>query len=121
MVFFCTARGPAIGGGKLNKPVVGIEINGLPYCTWEQFQAIRWALQQSHQMGRTPAVIYCGIHGDEVAAQNRERAEATTPNTRQVRSNNRGRGRAMENTTPNTQRLRSDNRGKKEGGREQEE
>ena len=87
---FWTARGPVIDGGKLNGPIGGIEINGLPYCTWEPFQGIRWALQQSHQIGRKPAVIYCGIHGDEVAAQNRERAEATTPNTRQVRSGNRG-------------------------------
>ena len=68
MDFFWPARGPVIDGGKLTEPVVGIEINGLPYCTWDQFQAIRWAIQQSHQMGRNQAVLYCGIHGHEVAA-----------------------------------------------------
>ena len=101
MDFFWTARGPVIDGGKLSKPIVGIEINGLPYCTWEQFQGIRWALQQSHQMGRKAAVIHCGIHGDEVAAQKRERAETANPNTHQVRSNSRGNKKASENKTGN--------------------
>ena len=95
MDFLWTARGPVIDGGMLNKPIVGIEINGLPYCTWEQFQDIRWALQQSHQMGRKAAVIYCGMHGDEVAAQNwekassqhKETADKGKPNSHQIRNN----------------------------------
>ena len=89
MDYFWTARGPVIDGGMLKEPIVGIEINGLPYCTWEQFQGIRWALQQSHQMGRHQAVLYCGIHGDEVAALNDEK-EWPIPSTNQVRHNNRG-------------------------------
>ena len=97
MDFFWTAHGPVIDGGKLNKPIVGIEINGLPYCTWEQFQSIRWALQQSHQMGRTPAVIFCGMHGEEVAARNRENAEAAISSTHQVRNDYRGNKRTFDN------------------------
>ena len=109
MDFFWPARGPVIDGGKLEEPVVGIEINGLPYCAWDQFQAIRWALQQSHQMGRKPAEIYCGVHGNEVAAQKRNGGENTTPNTQRVRSDNRGRRRTAENTIPSTTRAQSDN------------
>ena len=116
MDFFWTARGPVIDGGKLKEPVVGIEINGLPYCTWDQFQPIRWALQQSHQMGRKPAVIYCGIHGDEVAAQKRNGVENTTPNSQRVRSDNRGRRRATGNTLPSTTRAQSDNRERRRAG-----
>ena len=98
MDFLWTARGPVIDGGMLKQPIVGIVINGLPYCTWEQFQGIRWALQQSHQMGRKAAIIHCGMHGEEVAAQNW--TNATTQNqettddrkakTQQVRSNSWG-------------------------------
>ena len=61
-----TARGPIITGCMLSQPIQGVVINGLPYIDWSQFQPIRWALQQSHQAGRLPAKIYCGIHGDEV-------------------------------------------------------
>ena len=61
MDFLWTARGPVVSGGMLKTPVTGVDINGLPYCTWEDFQAIRWALQQSHQMGRKAAKIYCGM------------------------------------------------------------
>ena len=102
MDFFWTARGPVIDGGKLNKPIVGIEINGLPYCTWDQFQSIRWALQQSHQMGRKAAVTHCGIHGGEVAAQYKERAEAANSNTHQVRSNSRWNKNASTDRRGNT-------------------
>ena len=56
-------------------------IKGLPYCTWDDFQAIRWALQQSHQMGRKSAKVYCGMHGDEAAAQNKEDTEAAAYTT----------------------------------------
>ena len=52
-------------------------------------------------MGRKAAVIYCGIHGDEVAAQNRERAEAADPNTHQVRSNARWNKKASESKKGN--------------------
>ena len=64
--FIWTARGPIITGGMLSQPIRGVEINGLPYIDWAQFQPIRWALQQSHQAGRHAAKIYCGIHGYEV-------------------------------------------------------
>ena len=81
MDFLWTARGPVVSGGKLKTPVTGMEINGLPYCTWEDFQAIRWALQQSHQMGRKAAKIYCGMHGNETATQNRNNSEAAAYTT----------------------------------------
>ena len=65
----------------MKTPVKGMEINGLPYCTWEDFQAIRWALQQSHQMGRKAAKIYCGMHGHEMATQNGNNDEAAAYTT----------------------------------------
>ena len=81
MDFFWTARGPVISGGKLRKPIEGMEINGLPYCRWDDFQAIRWALQQSHQTGRKAAKIYCGLHGDEARNQDKEEVEAAAYTT----------------------------------------
>ena len=81
MDFFWTARGPVVSGGKLREPIKGLEINGLPYCRWDDFQKIRWALQQSHQDGRKAAKIYCGIHGDEVGNRDKEEVEATAYTT----------------------------------------
>ena len=113
MDFFWTARGPVIDGGMLSRLVVGQEINGLPYCTWEQFQEIRWALQQSHQMGRKPAVIYCGVHGNEQAVQKRRGRESALPNSLRVQSDNSGRKGNAGHTTSSTTRAQSDNREKR--------
>ena len=66
--------------------------------------ASRWRSEPSHrphaQVRPLPAPEgdkYCGMHGDEVAAQNRERAEAANPNTHQVRINNWGNKKALAN------------------------
>ena len=95
MDFFWTARGPVIGGGKLKEPIVGIEINSSPYITRDQFQCIRWALQQSHQNDRRAATIYCGIHGEEVAAQNRARATTESPSTYRTTSSSSNTARSQ--------------------------
>ena len=72
-----TVRCPVITGGMLSQPIQGVEINGLPHIGWEQFQPIRWALQQSHQAGRLPATIYCGIHGEEM--KERQKSKSASP------------------------------------------
>ena len=87
MDFYWTARGPVISGGKMKGSITGVEIDGLAYCTWDQFQDIRWALQQSHRMGRKPAKVFCGIHGDDQKAQQGDRSEDTLSNIRRVPSN----------------------------------
>ena len=66
LYFMWTARGPIITGCMLSEPIRGVEINGLPYIDWSQFQPNRWALQQSHQAGMHAAKIHCGSPGDEM-------------------------------------------------------
>ena len=58
--YHCTTRGPRLSGGMLKEPIYGVVIGGLPFLTWDQFQIVRWALQQSHQGGRQPARKFCG-------------------------------------------------------------
>ena len=87
MDFYWTARGPVMSGGKMKGSIVGIEIDGLAYCTWKQFQGIRWALQQSHRTGRKPAKVFCGIHGDDPRAQQDDRRRDTLSNNQRAPSN----------------------------------
>ena len=61
--FHWTSKGPRLSGGMLREPLYGVVIGGLPFLTWDQFQIVRWALQQSHQGGRQPAKRFCGEDG----------------------------------------------------------
>ena len=61
--YHCTSKGPRLSGGMLKEPICGVVIGSLPFLTWDQFQIVRWALQQSHQGGRQPAKRFCGEDG----------------------------------------------------------
>ena len=63
MDFHWTSKGPRISGGMLREPIYGVVIGGLPFLTWDQFQVVRYGLQQSHQGGRKPAKKFCGEDG----------------------------------------------------------
>ena len=63
MDYHWTSTGPRLSGGMLKTPIHGVVIGGLPFLTWENFQQVRWALQQSHQGGRQPARRFCGEDG----------------------------------------------------------
>ena len=52
-----------MAGGMLKEPIYGVVIGGLPFMTWDQYQIVRYALQQSHQGGRQPAKRFCGEDG----------------------------------------------------------
>ena len=52
----------------LKEPIHGVVIGGLPFLSWEQFQVVRYALQQSHQRGRHPATKFCGEDGPPVSS-----------------------------------------------------
>ena len=58
-----TSKGPRLVGGMLKEPIYGVVVGGLPLLTWDQFQSVRFALQQSHQGGRKPATKFCGEDG----------------------------------------------------------
>ena len=88
--FMWTVRGPVITGCMLSQPIQGVEINGLPYIGWEQFQPIRRALQQSHQAGMLPPTIYCGIHGEEMKENQKSKSESPHGGQSNLSQANRG-------------------------------